>query len=103
MSVHNIKTEVMESEDIYIGRGGHGQSGYFGNPYSCTNGFGVIKVGSRDIAIRKFEEYARDRIERDAEYMERVRNLFGKRLFCFCAPKPCHGNVLEKISKELNQ
>jgi hypothetical protein len=27
--------------------------------------------------------------------------MHGKRLFCWCVPEPCHGNVYAKLSAEL--
>lgn len=71
--------------DVYIGRRGHGEDGYFGNPFSQF---------SRVVAIEKFKVYFAKRIERDAEFRERVQALRGKRLGCFCAPLPCHGQVI---------
>lgn len=74
---------------VYIGRAGRGQDGYFGNPYVVgTNGF------SRGETISWFREYAQDRMYRDPEYRARVKALHGKVLGCFCAPAPCHGDVL---------
>lgn len=82
--------------DVYIGRAGKGQDGYFGNP------FVVSATTSREKAISEFELYARNRLVTDAEWAKRIKELKGKRLGCFCKPLACHGDVLKKICEELN-
>jgi hypothetical protein len=91
MSVHNIYKEEMTDDDVYIGRAGHGRDGYFGNPFR-------VQAGN---AVAKFEKWAEKRIEIDPVYREAVRGLHGKRLFCFCKPKECHGDVLDKLAERL--
>lgn len=72
--------------DIYIGRAGKGQSGYFGNPFHN---------GTRSENIDAFRKYFYKRLKSDPEFNRRVRSLKGKRLACFCKPqKPCHGDVI---------
>lgn len=76
-----------EPYDVYIGRAGKGQDGYFGNPFPTP-------PLSREDAIRRYRAYFLDRIGKDAEFRERVLALKGKVLGCFCKPKPCHGDVI---------
>jgi len=33
----------------------------------------------------------------------KVRQMNGRRLFCWCAPQPCHGNVYVRLAAELIQ
>ena len=73
--------------DIYIGRTGHGQDGYFGNPFRAP-------PYSREEAIERFRTYFLRRIETDSSFRSRVLELRGKRLGCFCKPKACHGDVI---------
>lgn len=96
MNVYNIYKEPMLDGDVYIGRAGHGRDSYFGNPFPLGG-------ESRGSTLRKYEEYARNRIETDPEFRQRVKELYGKRLFCFCHPQSCHGDILEKITRELNE
>ena len=77
-----------EPFDIYIGRAGRGEDGYFGNPFRIGNGT------SREDAVQKFQKYFIERIEKDSEFKRRVLALTGKRLGCFCKPKSCHGDVI---------
>lgn len=76
--------------DVYIGRAGHGCDGYFGNPFG---GLG------RTESIAKHREYAIRRYNTDDEFRERVNTLYGKRLGCFCKPKPCHGDVYVELAE----
>lgn len=92
-----MKTKVVNIKngdefDVYIGRKGHGQTGYFGNPFN---------EGSRSKRIQQFKEYAIDRINTDPEYKEKIKELYGKRLGCFCHPLPCHGDVLANLAEQL--
>jgi len=85
--------------DVYIGRQGHGFTGYFGNPFRI--GGPCPRCGrpmSRGVVLRMFEAYARQRALLDSDYYERVKKLHGKTLGCFCAPKACHGDTLAVLA-----
>lgn len=85
---------------VYIGRGRcpkTGESNALGNP------FVIGKDGNRREVIEKYEhEYLRPRIEKDKVFREKIKNLHGKVLGCWCYPLPCHGDVLVKVAAELN-
>lgn len=74
--------------DVYIGRAGKEQDGYFGNPIKLQPG------EAKGSTLDKFREYFYDRIDRDQEFKQRVLSLKGKRLGCFCKPAPCHGDII---------
>lgn len=71
--------------DEYIGRPGQGQEGYFGNPFSKH---------TREENIKLFKRYFYARLKTDPTFKRRVHELKGKKLGCFCKPKPCHGDVI---------
>lgn len=75
-----------EDFDVYIGRAGHGLVGTFGNPYP------VAKFGKR--ALELYRKYFKERIAGDPTFKGEIEELRGKRLGCFCKPKPCHGDVI---------
>jgi Domain of unknown function (DUF4326) len=52
--VVNINKEPF---DVYIGRAGRRQDGYFGNPFRIGHGI------SREDAVERFRRYFADRIE----------------------------------------
>ncbi len=74
--------------DVYIGRGGHGKSGYFGNPYH------IGKDGNRDEVVAEYKKYFLDRMNNDVEFALLIQGLRGKKLGCFCSPKLCHGDII---------
>lgn len=76
-----------EGCDVYIGRAGHGQSGYFGN--NVHFGPRVVKSAK----IHAFKHHFEHRIEHDVEFRYNVLLLKGKVLGCFCKPDKCHGDV----------
>lgn len=92
--VVNIKNSEY---DVYIGRAGKGQDGYFGNPFSHLKG-----DGDRNTCITKFKDYAYKRLVYDTEWAEKIKALKGKKLGCFCKPLACHGDILKRICEELN-
>lgn len=92
MSTHVVNIRF-EPYDVYIGRTGHGQDGYFGNPYNSSN---------RDENIARFEIYFNNRLKRDPEFRSRVHQLKDKRLGCFCKPhNACHGDIIANYLNNL--
>lgn len=77
-----------ENYDSYIGRKGFGMSGEFGNPYRLN------KDGSRYDIMIKFRKYFMKRLNNDPEFKKRILGLRGLTLGCFCAPRPCHGDII---------
>lgn len=68
---------------------------YIGRPGPWGNRFRIGRDGDRTEVIRKYERWIRARPELVARAK---RELRGKVLGCFCAPLPCHGDVLLKIA-----
>lgn len=83
--VVNIRREAC---DVYVGRVGLGSDGRFGNPYR------IGKNGTREEVLEKFRKYFYNRIATDDKFHLEVLQLKGLRLGCFCAPRPCHADVL---------
>lgn len=80
-----------EPYEVYIGRAGKGQDGYFGNPHRVGHCALCGKSHTRTETIQAFRLYFWQRVATDAEYKRRVQALSG-RLGCFCGAE-CHGNV----------
>ena len=78
-----VVNKRVEPFDVYIGRGSK-----WGNPFVMRNEADRARVIE---AYRKFlwQEIKAGRISKDE-----LLALDGKRLGCFCAPKPCHGDVI---------
>ncbi len=78
--VVNVKREPC---DIYIGRGGR-----------WGNRFVIGKDGTRAEVIDKYRAW----IMTQPELLKLLPSLRGKRLGCWCAPKPCHGDILAELA-----
>jgi hypothetical protein len=90
-TIHNLRKEQKLSNDIYIGRGS-----VWGNPFTHithkeTKAEHIVK--SRKEAIEKYREY----ILNKPELLNRLTELKDKRLFCYCKPKSCHGDILIEL------
>jgi len=89
---------AMNPTYVYIGRSGKNISSIFGNPFKIS-----AKV-SREKCLEQYEEYLKKRLGEDVEFREKVKGLKNKILICFCltALERCHGEILIKYCKELN-
>jgi hypothetical protein len=88
MTTTVINIRDRQPSDVYIGRAGKGKDGYFGNPFKLNPG------ESRGATIERFKVWFLDRLQIDPVFKQRVLQLRGKRLVCFCKPQPCHGDVI---------
>ena len=70
---------------------------YVGRPSPFGNPFSIGKDGSREEVIEKYRQWLQDQ-PRLIKIMK--RELKGKDLVCFCAPKPCHGDVIKEVVEE---
>ena len=69
-----------ESYDIYIGRAGRGQDGYIGNPVRLERG--ALKGST----LEAYKTYFMNRLDNDPQFKQKVHELKGKTLGCFCKP-----------------
>lgn len=74
-----------ERYDVYVGRG---RGSRWGNPFKSP------RDGSRDDVIAKYERW----LVGQPELMAALPELRGKVLGCWCAPKPCHADVLLRLA-----
>ena len=94
------RTEVVNIRyaacDVYIGRAGHGEDGYFRNPFRLLPGM------SRGATLDRYRSYFYGRLRTDTEFRRRIHALKGKRLGCFCKPYPCHGDIIKEYLDTLD-
>ena len=77
--------------DIYIGRGNR----RYGLARSIwANPFHIGPDGNRQRVIDHYRAY----LLRTPELLARLPELKGQRLGCWCAPEPCHGDVLAELA-----
>ena len=74
----NMKTKVVnireQKYDVYIGRAGRGQDGYFGNPFKLS------ADETREASLEKYRAYFYERLKTDGEFRRRIHALKGKTL-----------------------
>jgi len=77
--------------DVYIGRRcGSFPASFWANP------FRIGKDGTREEVIEKYKQ----RLLNSPVMLKRLGELKGKVLGCWCAPLPCHGDVLAEMANE---
>lgn len=74
-----------DAYDIYIGRGSP-----LGNPYR------IDANHDREAVIALYKSYLWQQIQQGHITVAYLQSLYGKRLGCYCKPKPCHGDVIVK-------
>ena len=88
-----IHVRDMQPGDVYIGRAvprRRLEASVLGNPFI------VGKDSTREEVIAKYRQY----IERQSDLLTMLPTLKGHRLACWCAPEPCHGDVLVELLNE---
>ncbi len=71
--------------DVYVGRPSE-----FGNPFE------IGRDGTRSEVIQKYREY----VLGSSRLMAKLSSLRGKTLACWCAPLPCHADVLLELANK---
>lgn len=69
---------------------------YIGRPSKWGNPFTIGRDGDRETVIRKYREWLLEQ----PSLVKSLPELRGKVLGCWCAPKPCHGDVLAELSNK---
>lgn len=82
MPVHN-KRRNPPADAIYIGRGSR-----WGNPYR------IGQDGDRYEVIAKYRLHLWEQVKAGEVTTEDLAALHDRDLVCYCAPAPCHGDVL---------
>jgi hypothetical protein len=83
--VNKYKVNMLDPDIVYIGRGSP-----FGNPFKMLDKSDV----ERDRVVKEYKLYLWKMIKSDPNIRDKLLELDGKRLACYCAPKACHGDVL---------
>jgi hypothetical protein len=73
------------SYDVYIGR-----------PSKWGNPFAIGRDGTREQVIERYQRW----LGLQPQLLEQLGELEGKTLGCWCAPRPCHGDVLARLAAE---
>lgn len=79
-----IHIREKQAGDVFIGR-----------PSAWGNPFVIGRDGDRATVIAKYRSW----LLADPQLLSRVGELKGRRLACYCAPQPCHGDVLAEFAE----
>jgi hypothetical protein len=85
----NIKSGA--DYDVYIGR-----PSIFGNPFTHIKNKDTLAehvVKSRKEALEKYREY----ILNNPDLLDKIEQLRGKTIACWCHPRKCHGDIIIEI------
>ena len=94
-----IHVRDMKPGDTYIGRRVPRLGFFVDSPWA--NPFRIDEIYTREESIRWFEDWVRTSNATEAVWCrEHIGELHGKRLACWCHPKPCHGQVLLQLLRE---
>ena len=94
---------------ITIGNKRHGARGvYVGRPSPLGNPFQMRSEADRAAVIRAYERWLREQLRDESSAASRViRDLAEQArhhdlcLLCWCAPRPCHADVIKRIIEEI--
>ncbi len=92
MSVAHCRREAY---DVYVGRGRcprTGVPGRWGNP------FGIGPDGDREEVLARYARWPAGEVDAERITLAELAALDGRTLGCWCAPKACHGEVLERAA-----
>ena len=72
---------------------------YVGRPSKWGNPFRMHKESDRLTVVKQFETWILNLA--NVTLLEQIKKeLKGKDLVCWCAPKPCHADILLKIAND---
>ena len=80
MKVLNKKRDIIPIDAVYVDR-----SSKWGNPFK------IGKDGTREEVCMLYEDWVNEQI---AAGLLSIEELRGKDLVCWCAPLPCHADIL---------
>lgn len=102
----DLKHWLSDPNNVYIGRAGvvfvnkerfPKQSSKFANIYK------IGKDGDRNKVIQKYKTFIKEKLDKDPELVKDLLSMRGKNLGCWCAPEPCHGDVLVELMDEYSK
>lgn len=90
--VNRRNINIRDPDVVYIGRGS-----MWGNPYSHkSDTLAYHQVETVAEAIQAYRKWLWQQIKEGLITVQMLKDLDGKRLACYCAPNPCHGNVIKR-------
>jgi hypothetical protein len=85
----------------YIGRGS-----LWGNPFThlpLSRAKAQFHVETEEESMLRYEAWLREKLAKDPQLRQKLLDLDGQELVCYCKPRPCHGDILIKLIEEIKQ
>ncbi len=99
MKVLNKRTDKIPEDAVYVGR-----PSKWGNSMTMKELRRLFPKDTKEELNQKAVDWYREYIAvpfgRPAELMAEITELKGKDLVCWCAPLPCHADVLLKLAND---
>jgi len=92
--VLNKRANEIPPDAVYVGR-----PSKWGNPFRMNDPLlpaGLSRMGKRRAVIAQYKEW----LPKQADLMKALPELKGKDLVCWCAPLPCHADVLLELANK---
>lgn len=90
----NYKRPGLKDNQVYCGRAGRGQSGFWGNPETLK---------SEDDRLNNLERFHHRLFFGDLQHrLYHLEELIHKELMCFYFPKACHCDVYADICNQIS-
>jgi len=93
MKVLNKRTDIIPKDAVYVGR-----PSKWGNPMTVKEVKRLFPNITLEEAHRRAVEWYRDYIKLRLSSVDDLYELSGKDLVCWCAPLPCHADVLLELA-----
>lgn len=97
--VLNKRTDKIPSEAVYVGR-----PSKWGNPMTVRELKRLFPNDTpeelREKAVSWYREYITTPFGIPAELMAQISELGNKDLVCWCAPLPCHADILLELANQ---
>lgn len=99
---NNLKEWMKDDNNVYIGRGCilvidgiryPKENSIWANPYKINDSTGI----TRNDVLEKYRTYIIQKIENNYELKQKLLQLKGKILGCWCKPDGCHGDILAEL------
>lgn len=100
----NLEMWMAEDKNVYVGRKGvvfiEGKRFPTKDSPFC-NPFKIGRDGeTREDVLRMYRKYIVSELNSNEELVKQLLNMEGKNLGCWCAPEPCHADVLLELIGE---
>ena len=85
----------------YIGRGSPWGNPFTHLPLSRTKA--QFHVETEEESMVRYETWLREKLAKDPQLRQKLLDLDGHELVCYCKPRPCHGDLLIKLIEEIKR